>query len=115
MVRTIVDLTALLSSAGTGGVIHYGLAMVSDEAVAAGVFPDADQGADNPGWLWRASRVIAATNLNDISQNSRLFFDLKSKRKFPTADWDLYLIIDAGSLSADINTDGLIRTLWMKA
>ena len=116
LVRTIIDMTSVLSIAGTGGLMHYGIAMVSDEAVASGAFPDADSASDEPGWIWRVmGRVIASTNLNDISMNSRLVYDIKSRRMFKTQDWDLYLIIDAGTLSDIVNTDGMIRTLWQKA
>ena len=41
--------------------------------------------------------------------------DIKSKRTFRSEDYDMMLIVDAGSTSGTINIDGIIRQLWLKA
>ena len=117
LLRTIIDLTCLLSAAGTGGIVSMGIALVSLEAAAAAVFPNPEDDDDyGQGWIWRTKRVIAATNVNDISMNSRFLYDLKSRRKFSSEDMTLYLmIVNDPAASASVNTDGLIRTLWAKS
>ena len=116
IVRIIIDLTTLLVTAGTGGLLSYGIALVSNEAAAAIAYPDADDEDDmGRGWLWRARRVVSASNLNDVSMNSRLVYDIRAKRRFSSEDDGLYFIMDAGTLSSDVNTDGLIRVLALKS
>ena len=115
LVRMIIDFTSLLSVAGSGGVMSYGICPVSSEAASAAAFPDVDSDDDMPRWLWRTRRVIAATNVNDISMNNRFVYDIKSRWRVPSEDWTLQMIIDAGALTSDVNSDGLIRTLWLKS
>ena len=114
LVRTIIDLTCLLSAAGTGGVISMGLYLIQADALAALALPDVDISSEK-GWIWRTTRVISSTNVNDISMNSRFIYDLKGNRKLPSEDHDIIFVMDAGTLSADVNTDGLIRLLFKKS
>ena len=91
-------------------------ALPSLEALSALALPDVDVADDyGLGWIWRATRVISATNLNDISMNSRLTYDLKSKRRLPSEDTTIALVIDTSSLSDAVNTNGLIRMLYQKS
>ena len=114
LLRTLIDLTSVVISAGSGGLISMGLYMVHTEAAGAVAFPDANE-QDDQGWIWRSGpRVISATNINDISANNRWIFDLKGKRRFPSEDHGIYLLIDASTLAQSVNTDGLIRMLMAK-
>ena len=117
VVRWIVDLLCVLAapSGGTGGLIHMGLYMASDEEVAAGAVADPAAVDDKPGWVWRAQKSVFSTTQNDRSQATPFQFDTKSRRRFPTEDYSPILVIDSGVLSASVNIDGLIRLLVQKA
>ena len=115
LVRTIIDLTCLLSAVGTGGLVHMGIFELQSDAAGALALPDVND-SDEAGWIWRVGpRVISATNLNDVSMNSRFIADLRGQRKLTSEDHGLHFIFNAGTLTSDVNTDGLIRLLFKKA
>ena len=113
IVRTLIDMTAVLTAAGTGGNIFLGIAMVSDDAVAASAFPDPDVNYEPVSWMWRTARTIFTDSPNDSAQATRFSVDLRGKRKFQMGENNLYLLINAGALTANINLDGTIRFLLM--
>ena len=48
IVRLIIDITCVLTTAGTGGLIRLAIGMVDNDALAAGAVPEADDEADIP-------------------------------------------------------------------
>ena len=115
VLRVILDLAAGLVTAGTGGVLSLGIAMVLDAAVAATSLPVPATSGEQPGWLWRASQGVFTTAPNDKSQQTLWKADIKARRRFSGADSNLVFIMETGVASANINLDGLIRVLVAKA
>ena len=114
IVRTIVQLGANLTAAGSGGQLSVGLAMVNDDALAALTLPDADT-IDEPGWLYRGVKSVFTSVVNDHSQETRFDLDLKGRRKFTGTDMNFCLILDTGTISGgSINVNGRVRFLVMK-
>ena len=115
LVRTILSLRSVLIAAGTGGLLGMGIVIVNDDALSAGVFPDANSAGDQPGWLWRRQLPIATSDPNDSSQWLATDIDIRAKRTLTGEDSNLMLIINLGTSSASVNTDGWCRSLWMRA
>ena len=115
LIRTIVNLSTVLTASGSGGKFSMGLVMVNDDANASLAFPDPGSAGDDAGWLWRTERPIATSDSNDASQWIMTNLDLRGRRKFPGEEFDIHLLIAAGTLTANINTDGWIRMLFMRA
>ena len=115
VVRNIIEISAHLSVAGTGGVLFLGIIMMSLEAISAGIFPDADDEQDQPGWLWRTGKSVFTSDSTDHAQGTFFSYDIRSKRKFPSEDHRLVLIADMQSGGNNVNIDGAIRTLVLKS
>ena len=115
LVRTLIKLSCALTVGGAGGILHFGIAMLGADAIAAAAVPDTDNAGEQPGWMWRDMRVVSTSAINDSTQHVRLDQEIKSKRRWPGQDMDLVLIIDAGVLTDPVNVDGLIRTLVAKS
>ena len=115
LLRTIISIGANLSIAGTGGLLSMGIVQVTSDALAALALPDADIGTDKPGWLWRASRTVFTSLVNDRSQETRFDIDLRTGRRLRGSANDLILVFDLGVSSADVNIDGLVRMLFAKS
>ena len=116
VVRVIIDLEAVALTVGVGSVIALGLLMLDAEARAAGVGPDPQDDNDQPGWMWRTRKLVFLSALNDRSQTTKIFMDVRSMRKFPGPDVDLamvWAVVSGGS--SQVNLDGLIRVLWLKS
>ena len=115
VVRFLINMTAVLITAGTGGHLYLGIAQITADALAAVALPDADVATEKVGWLWRASRVVATDSVNDSTQFARFEVDLRSKRRLRGEDMDLVLIANLPSSSASINIDGWVRMLALKS
>ena len=115
IVRWIVDLTAIVVSASTGGIIHMGMYMASDEEIAAGAVADPGAVDDKPGWVFKMSRPVYASGFLDYSMGTPFQIDTKVRRRFLTEDYNPILVIDSGVLATSVNINGLIRLLAMKA
>ena len=115
LVRTILHLDMILTAAGTGGLMALGLVMVDDDAMSAGAVPEANSAGEQPGWIFRSQRVISTTDPNDSSQFLKWDLDIRARRKLTGENSNLLLIINAGSLSASVNSDGWARMLFMRA
>ena len=113
--RIIINMTCVLTTAaGTGGVLTFGICMVENDAVAAGVSPEPSTETDKPGWMWRTRESVFSSDLNDRAQVAVIKEDLKTGRRFRGASDNLMLIIDSGTLSNPVNIDGWIRVLIRK-
>ena len=115
LVRLIISLRTVLTAAGSGGLVAMGLIVIKDDALSALALPEANSAGDQPGWLWRRQLGIACTDPNDPTQWLHTDLDLRAKRKFVGEDSNLCLVINAGTLTATINTDGWSRALFMRA
>ena len=115
IVRLIIDIAAVLISAGTGGRLTIGICVVNDDALASLVLPDATNEADKPGWLYRTRRSVFTSDPNDLAQQAHFKEDLRSKRTFRGASDNLVMVLDLGTSNASVNVDGWIRVLAMKA
>ena len=115
IVRLLIQLSAVLIAAGTGGQLFMGLVMVTTDAIAAAVLPDVDVATEKVGWLWRAQRIVSTTAPNDSSQFGIFEVDIRSRRKFAGEDMDLELVVNLPASSGNMNVDGWIRMLCLKA
>ncbi len=95
-------------------VIDQGIVMSDLDAIVAGALPDPEVETEQPGWLWRSTRCIVATDVNDYSQQQPLEFNLHSMRKFSGNNDDLELIAVNSSLGG-VFLNGLVRVLVKRA
>ncbi len=110
LLRVIFDFEFNLSVAGSGGLISYGLTHLFAEGATSPPDPDVDTQETN--WLWkRINGIVASANANDLSQATFVREDFKPNRLFRTLDSRFSLIIDAGTLSANVNVNGMVRLL----
>jgi len=114
IVRMIIDLTYVLVSAGSGGILTLGVTSVLASAFAALASPDPSDPSTQPGWMVRQQDIVASTNAADRSQFTNIHLDIRFKRVLRGEDDRLLFIVQAGALSASVNIDGMIRTLWQK-
>ena len=114
VVRTIIDLTVQPQGTGTGGTLSAGIAMYHGDAVAAGATPDPEDPNEQGGYLWRWAGSAYVSVLNDRSQATKLVYDIKAKRKFPSEDHELIFIFNQDVGAFTHNVDGLIRVLCLK-
>ena len=115
VVSLIVDLHAILSIAGTGGIVAMGITLVGDEALASLALPDADQVDDQPGWLWRAAHTVHSSANSDFAQAVPFGGQFKSKRRLRGEDETLLLIMDNISLTNNVNITGMVRVGVLKS
>ncbi len=113
LVRTIIDLEMNLSAPGSGGFVTLGATLVELDAIAAGAFPDVDISGEQPGWTFRMRKNVFTSSTNNHSESTQFIGDFKSKRTLRGLSFDYMLIIDAGVLTASVNIDGSVRTLWL--
>ena len=114
LVRTIVDLMAGLSVAGTGGMLAMGIVITNDDALAAAALPNPEDDADQPGWLWRVRKSVFTNITTDRATLTPFFVDLRAKRKMSGEDLTPVLIVRNIGSAQSYNINGLIRSLWMK-
>ena len=81
--RLIIDLSAVLIAAGTGGMLGLGIMVVTLEALVALAVPDADEAGDQAGWMWRSMQPVHTDSPNDRAQATRFVADIRSMRKLP--------------------------------
>ena len=117
LIRTIVSLDVFSTSiAGAYGVQSCNLAIgiASQEAFAAGVFPDPNNATDKPprGWVYRTCRCVAQNGAG-APVTFRIDADIRGARKVENGE--TYLIFNNGAevgTTFAINVFGLIRTLY---
>ena len=112
--RIILNLTANLATAGNGGNLTLGILKMTADAVAALVFPNPEDEADKPGWLFRRREVVFASISNDYSQVNKIDVDLHTGRKYAGEDQLLVLVMNYTGLTESVNVNGLIRVLGRK-
>ena len=115
-----MDLNIRVSTRGAAvGVqaLDLGIAVVDQDALAAGALPDLNFGDDSPvrGWVFRKRIIVEDhTTAGSISPSSAtLFLDLKSQRMI--GDTELVLIINNSNASGtafSVHTEGLVRCLF---
>jgi len=117
LIRTIVSLSLFSNSvAGAWGVARcdFAIGVASQEAFAAGVFPDPAASTDKPprGWVYRTSKTVAQNGVGGPVVTV-LEADIRGARKIENGE--LYLVYDNVFLSGTtftINLVGLVRTLY---
>ena len=109
--RLIIDVDARLATIGTGGVLGIGICMVDNDGAGAGAVPNPADSGEQPGWLWRDSKGISSSDLNDNAQAVKFKADLKVNRRFLGGDMNLALILELGASTSNVNLDGLIRAV----
>ena len=75
--------------------LDLGIAMIEEDALAAGAFPDPDEENDRPGrgWLWRGMLIIPDSSSSTESVAQRTMFAVRSQRKIDSAR--VRLIVDS--------------------
>ena len=117
LIRTIVKLGVYSAdTAGAWGVqsVDLGIGVASQEAFAAGVFPDPGTPTDKPprGWVYRTN-VQAGQNGAGAPVVTQLEADIRGARKIENGE--LYIVADN---TAEVGTAfsiivrGLVRTLY---
>ena len=92
-----------------------GIGIASQDAFAAGVFPDPDTQQDEPqrGWIWRDDYLVQDST-NTLPPILRVSFDLHSQRKIDRGE--LYYVVDNNLVvgtAFNIRVKGLIRQLFL--
>ena len=91
--------------------LSFGIVLMTDEAVSASGFPDADVAADQADWIMRSRESASLVNLNDNSQWSRVAFDLRAQRVIRSANDTLQFIIDQHTSGITCTYDLFTRVL----
>ena len=89
--------------------------MAHGDGVAANAIADLETADEQAGYLWRWSGSCFTSAVNDSTQQTVLREDLKSKRRFPTRDHELLLVLTASVSSITVNVDGIVRVLVLKS
>ena len=89
------------------------MGVISQESIAASVFPDPNTATDYPvrGWLFR-HRCAVTQSSDDATPLTHCAFDIRSQRKLDTGQY--YLVVDNDPLfgtSFSVEVFGLVRTL----
>ncbi len=117
LVRTIIEMSYIAVTAGTGSSVHAGIYLVEDDALSAGAFAEPGDSGDDAGWVWRLMNKPVYTSVsNDSSQQTLIKADIRAMRKYPGEDYSMAMIIEvpAGGNST-INTNGMVRMLFKRA
>jgi len=109
--RIILQFILQAQTAATLGRLNYGIVLVSQDAAAAGAFPDADITADQADWLVRGQETVLASDANDGSQLVRVYRDLRAQRVIRSADDELHFIIDQNASGMNTVFDLFTRVL----
>ena len=112
VLRCIGELYVRIAAAASDKDVSWqaGIVMMSNEASAAGAFPDPVTDGDVP-WLWYKRGV--ETNGPDITGfYGRYEIDVKSKRAFRADDGELWFIMENGDVTEGIVFSFGIRTLY---
>ena len=121
LTRTLIHLWLMPQTpAATFGIQHIdmGIGLVTQEAFAAGVLPEADTETDRPvlDWVWRERVMIAEGGIAGaiLQAPVEVKADIRSRRKI--GDGELFLVVDNTSKSGTafgVQTSGLIRCLFL--
>ena len=114
VIRTIGRLILQPGTLNVRPVLSMGTLMMNDDAFSAGAFPDPADADEEPGWLWRESRVVQIATL-DTSPNQVLQWDSRASRKFRGEDDNLVLVVEQSAVAVTCTWDGLVRVLVLKA
>jgi len=117
LIRTIISLGCLsTTTAGAWGAegVHLAIGVASQEAFAAGVFPDPNVGTDKPprGWVWRSHKVVCQNGVGSVVSYD-VMADIRAARKIENGE--LYIIAVASNLEGtqfNVDVHGLVRTLY---
>ena len=111
--RVIMTLHVRPTLIDLGQMCTFGITMVHEDVTN---LPDPEAGTDQPGWIVRDQIRVIAHDLEDgVTAITRVTYDLRASRKYPTASNELLLIVhnNLGGGSAIIY-DALTRVLcWM--
>ena len=97
--------------------LDLGIAMIEEDALAAGAFPDPDEQNDRPGrgWLWRGMMLVQDSGGTAAGRRpERIQFAVRSQRKIDRAR--VRLIIDSNLVAEttfSVEIEGLIRMLCL--
>jgi len=115
LIRMIINFTHLSTSLTSGGLnqsqLYAGIAMVSDDAVTAGAFPDPGLVDTTPmsGWLWRSHRIVG----NASEKSPELVnVDVGTQRKLLYGTPYLILRCEGITGAMTVETKGFIRVLF---
>ncbi len=120
LLRTIIglDLAYTVHDAGEGSqIVSLGIGVASQEAFAAGIVADPNDGDDFPtrGWIWRASyRVFGFAADQPAVFTRRIDLDMRSMRKLENGECYMNVMNTAAEgVSSTVKVSGLIRQLYM--
>ena len=119
LIRTLVHMQYLATNPGTvSGVnlVHFGMALVSDDAFAASIVPDTETGDDFPvmGWVFRDQiSVVDETLATGPIPPVDVRLDLRSARKLDrsTLVWIAKSVSREGTVFA-VQQTGIVRCLY---
>ena len=111
--RVIYEIQMVCLTAGSGGIMAYGMGMFNDDAVASLALPDPQSDTDEFSWYtWAAQLGVFTSTVNDSSQARIFRGDLHGQRKLPSEEHDFGLILArVDGVAVNINIDGWVRTL----
>ena len=120
LLRTIVgiDIAYTVHDSGEGSqLVNLGIAIASQEALAAGVVADPGTSTDFPtrGWVWRAQyRIFGFAADQPAVFDRRVDLDLRAQRKLENGEAFIVIAnVAHEGVATAIDVTGLIRQLWL--
>ncbi len=119
LLRTIirVDIGAVVHDQGEGDcIVHLGIGVTDQEAIAASVVPDPETASDFPvrGWVWRANyRVQSFAADQPVVHIREIDKDIRARRKLDNGESFMVTTNVAGSGTPSMRVSGLIRQLYL--
>ena len=115
--RTIIRLSVQAVTQDTSGLFHCGIYLVENDAAAALAFAEAQDPADDAGWMYRLMAHVwgQSGNVANSINFSRINEDIRAMRKYPGEDYTNILLVTNTSAGGSINVDGMVRTLYKRA
>ena len=110
VMRCIVNLLLTPSAIDLMALFHFGICLLTIEAVASATLPDPEDMDDQPGWLWRTMYPATTHDLNVSPPSATKELDLRSRRRYIGEDYSLVFVTSMGGAVGG-QVDGYIRTL----
>ena len=100
--RILMHLVLEAQAIDTSGLVKYGICSMSEDAVTASAFPDADAALDLTDWLIRGAAVIRMSDTDDGAQLVRIEKDFRAQRVLRGATDETHFIIDQNTSGMSI-------------
>ena len=115
IVRLIINLSYRTTTVGVGQRIAVGVCLLNDDAVAAAAIPDPETDDEKAGWMFRDGLHVINNAAADGASMGHIKVDIRSARKFPDEDFDMFIIQETGPAATNVQVNGIIRLLALKS